>query len=48
MVAPPTDQRTGCEKAPHLVGDYGQLHYRMLYGAPNFNPRGVYVEVQKL
>jgi DMSO reductase family type II enzyme molybdopterin subunit len=34
-------------KTLHLVGDYGQLHYRTLYGAPNFGPRGVTVEVQK-
>lgn len=38
----------GSWKALHLVGDYGQLHYRALYGAPNFGPRGVAVEVQKL
>jgi len=37
----------GSWKALHLVGDYGQLHYRALYGAPNFGPRGVNVEVQK-
>jgi hypothetical protein len=30
----------------HLVGDYGQLHYRGLYGAPNFGPRGVTVEME--
>jgi len=34
-------------KTLHLVGNYGQLHYRGLYGAPNFGPRGVTVEVQK-
>jgi DMSO reductase family type II enzyme molybdopterin subunit len=34
-------------KTLHLVGDYGQLHYRTLYGAPNFGPRGVAVEVRK-
>ena len=28
----------GSWKALHLVGDYGQLHYRALYGAPNFGP----------
>ncbi|MBI4515226.1 MAG: molybdopterin-dependent oxidoreductase [Deltaproteobacteria bacterium] len=39
---------TGSWKSLHLVGDYGQLHYRALYGAPNFGPRGVAVEVQKL
>ncbi len=37
----------GSWKALHLVGDYGQLHYRSLYGAPNFGPRGVAVDVQK-
>jgi len=37
----------GSWKSLHLVGDYGQLHYRALYGAPNFGPRGVAVEVQK-
>jgi DMSO reductase family type II enzyme molybdopterin subunit len=37
----------GAWKALHLVGDYGQLHYRALYGAPNFGPRGVTVEVRK-
>jgi DMSO reductase family type II enzyme molybdopterin subunit len=35
-------------KSLHLAGDYGQLHYRSLYGAPNFGPRGVAVEVQKV
>jgi DMSO reductase family type II enzyme molybdopterin subunit len=35
-------------KTLHLAGDYGQLHYRALYGAPNFGPRGVTVEVQKV
>ena len=38
----------GSWKSLHLVGDYGQLHYRALYGAPNFGPRGVSVEVQKV
>ena len=38
----------GSWKSLHLVGDYGQLHYRALYGAPNFGPRGVTVEVQKV
>ena len=33
-------------KTLHLVGDYGQLHYRGLYGAPNFGPRGVTVEME--
>lgn len=34
-------------KSLHLVGDYGQLHYRALYGAPNFGPRGIAVEIEK-
>jgi len=38
----------GSWKALHLAGDYGQLHYRALYGAPNFGPRGVSVDVQKV
>jgi len=38
----------GSWKALHLVGDYGQLHYRALYGAPNFGPRGMAVDIQKL
>ncbi|RMD83057.1 MAG: hypothetical protein D6815_07620 [Candidatus Dadabacteria bacterium] len=33
-------------KALHLVGDYGQLHYRALYAGPNFGPRGMAVEVE--
>jgi DMSO reductase family type II enzyme molybdopterin subunit len=33
-------------KALHLVGDYGQLHYRGLYGGPNFGPRGTTVEIE--
>jgi len=33
-------------KALHLAGDYGQLHYRGLYGAPNFAPRGATVDVE--
>ena len=37
----------GSWKSLHLVGDYGQLHYRPLYGAPNFGPRGINVEVEK-
>jgi nitrate reductase alpha subunit len=37
----------GSWKALHLVGGYGQLHYRALYGAPNFAPRGVAVELRK-
>ncbi len=38
----------GSWKPLHLAGDYGQLHYRALYGAPNFGPRGVTVEIQKI
>lgn len=38
----------GSWKSLHLAGDYGQLHYRALYGAPNFGPRGVNVDVQKV
>ncbi|MBI3786422.1 MAG: molybdopterin-dependent oxidoreductase [Deltaproteobacteria bacterium] len=38
----------GSWKSLHLAGDYGQLHYRALYGAPNFGPRGVSVDVQKV
>jgi len=34
-------------KTLHLAGDYGQLHYRGLYGAPNFGPRGATVEVKR-
>ncbi len=34
-------------KPIHLVGDYGQLHYRMYYGAPGFHPRGTTVEVTR-
>jgi len=35
-------------KPPHLVGDYGQLHYRMFYAAPSHSPRGTAVDVQKV
>ncbi len=38
----------GPGRSLHLAGDYGQLHYRALYGAPNFGPRGVTVDVQKV
>jgi len=34
-------------KTLHLAGDYGQLHYRGLYGAPNFGPRGATVDVKR-
>jgi len=37
----------GSWKPLHLAGGYGQLHYRGLYAAPNFGPRGVHVEVRK-
>lgn len=33
-------------KPIHLVGDYGQLHYRMYYAAPGFHPRGTTVDIQ--
>jgi ethylbenzene hydroxylase subunit alpha/complex iron-sulfur molybdoenzyme family reductase subunit alpha len=32
-------------KALHLAGGYGQIHYRMIYGAPGHHPRGGTVEV---
>ncbi|MBI5503955.1 MAG: molybdopterin-dependent oxidoreductase [Deltaproteobacteria bacterium] len=32
----------------HLAGGYGQLHVRGAYAGPNFGPRGVTVEVQKV
>jgi len=35
-------------KPTHLVGDYGQLHYRMYYSAPGFHPRGTTVGVKRL
>jgi DMSO reductase family type II enzyme molybdopterin subunit len=35
-------------KSLHLAGGYGQLHYRGLFAAPNFGPRGVTVEVQRV
>jgi nitrate reductase alpha subunit len=35
-------------KALHLAGDYGQLHYRMYYGAPSHAPRGSPIEVVKI
>jgi nitrate reductase alpha subunit len=34
-------------KALHLVGGYGQLHYRANYGAPGHAPRGAAVEVER-
>jgi len=33
-------------KSLHLVGNYGQLHYRYSYGAPNFSPRGTAIEIE--
>jgi DMSO reductase family type II enzyme molybdopterin subunit len=35
-------------KALHLAGGYGQLHYRMYYGAPGHHPRGNAVEVERV
>ncbi len=35
-------------KSLHLAGGYGQLHFRGAYAGPNFGPRGMAVEVQKL
>jgi nitrate reductase alpha subunit len=35
-------------KPAHLVGDYGQLHYRMFYAAPSHGPRGTAVDVQRV
>ncbi len=32
----------------HLAGGYGQLHIRGAYAGPNFGPRGVTVDVQKV
>ncbi len=34
-------------KALHLAGGYGQIHYRMIYGAPSHAPRGGTVEVER-
>ncbi len=34
-------------KPLHLVGDYGQLHYRFYYAAPVMAPRGAAVEMEK-
>lgn len=34
-------------KALHLAGGYGQLHYRVNYGAPGHSPRGSTVEVER-
>jgi DMSO reductase family type II enzyme molybdopterin subunit len=35
-------------KAIHLAGDYGQLHYRMYYGAPSHGPRGTPIELERI
>jgi DMSO reductase family type II enzyme molybdopterin subunit len=35
-------------KPLHLVGDYGQLHYRMFYAAPSHTPRATCVEIRKV
>lgn len=35
-------------KALHLAGGYGQIHYRMIYGAPSHAPRGATVEVERV
>jgi anaerobic selenocysteine-containing dehydrogenase len=34
-------------KALHLAGGYGQIHYRMIYGAPGHHPRAQAVEIAK-
>ena len=44
----PTEPIESPWKALHLAGDYGQLHYRMFYGAPSHVPRGAPVEVVKI
>jgi len=35
-------------KSHHLAGGYGQIHVRSSYSGPNFAPRGVAVDVQKV
>jgi len=35
-------------KALHLAGGYGQIHYRMIYGAPSHAPRGGTVEIERV
>jgi DMSO reductase family type II enzyme molybdopterin subunit len=35
-------------KALHLAGGYGQIHYRMIYGAPGHSPRGGTVDVERV
>jgi DMSO reductase family type II enzyme molybdopterin subunit len=34
-------------KALHLAGGYGQIHYRMIYGAPGHSPRAQTVDIAK-
>ncbi len=34
-------------KALHLAGGYGQLHYRISYGAPSHSPRGSTVDIER-
>jgi DMSO reductase family type II enzyme molybdopterin subunit len=34
-------------KALHLAGGYGQIHYRMIYGAPSHAPRANAVDVER-
>ncbi len=35
-------------KALHLAGGYGQIHYRMFYGAPSHVPHGTAIDVEKV
>jgi len=35
-------------KALHLAGGYGQIHYRMIYGAPGHAPRAGTVDVERV
>jgi nitrate reductase alpha subunit len=35
-------------KALHLLGDYDQLHYRVIYGAPGHAPRGGTVDIERV
>lgn len=35
-------------KPLHLVGDYDQLHYRVIYGAPSHHPRGGTVDMERV
>jgi anaerobic selenocysteine-containing dehydrogenase len=34
-------------KALHLAGGYGQIHYRLIYGAPGHHPRAQAVEIAR-